>query len=66
MSSRAGWRPLTGSPGFYVAEDGTMHVDEAEAIRACGYEPTEGSRRALRAAAADLAERCGFVVELEP
>ena len=50
MTDRSTWRPLPGSPGFYTDDDGTIHVDEDEAIRGTGHLPTPQSRRALRRA----------------
>jgi hypothetical protein len=59
---RSSWRPLDGSPGFYVDAEGTLHVDEDEAIRSTGHLPTPQSRKALRAAVRGLA-RQGITVE---
>jgi hypothetical protein len=63
-TDRSRWRPLDGSPGFYVDDAGTLHVDEDEAIRASGHIPTPPSRRALRRAVRELEHfRFGLVVE---
>jgi hypothetical protein len=61
-SDRSSWRPLDGSPGFYVDADGVLHVDEDEAIRGSGHLPTPRSRRALRAALRGLG-RQGIRIE---
>jgi hypothetical protein len=59
---RSTWRPLDGSPGFYVDAAGTLHVDEDEAIRATGHLPTPQSRKALREAVRGLG-RQGIKIE---
>lgn len=66
MTDRSTWRPLSGSPGFYVDKDEVLHVDEDEAIRSTGHLPTPRSRRALRRAVVDLGERMRIEVALPP
>jgi hypothetical protein len=53
------WRPLEGSPGFYVAADDSLHIDVAEALKANGYRPTRANVAALEQAVRDMSTEIG-------